>query len=42
MLDALVVGRADAVLAAGIFHYGEYRIRDVKRYLARHNVPVRL
>lgn len=42
MLDALEVGRADAVLAAGIFHYGAYRIRDVKRYLARHNVPVRL
>lgn len=42
MLDALEVGRADAVLAAGIFHYGEYRIRDVKRYLACHNIPIRL
>lgn len=42
MLDALEVGKADAVLAASIFHYGTYSIRDVKEYLAKNGVPVRL
>ena len=41
MYDALVNGRADAVLAASIFHYGEYKIADVKQYLAGRGVPVR-
>jgi len=41
MREALVEGKADAVLAASIFHFGEYRIREVKDYLAKHNIPVR-
>jgi len=42
MLDALVQGKADAVLAASIFHYGTYSIGEVKKYLAENGVPVRL
>ncbi len=41
LLAAVTVGRADAVLAASIFHYGTYRIADVKRYLESRGVPVR-
>ncbi|HOT50210.1 MAG TPA: imidazole glycerol phosphate synthase subunit HisF [Candidatus Hydrogenedentes bacterium] len=39
--EGLVEGRADAVLAASIFHYQEYTIREAKEYLAAHGVPVR-
>ena len=42
MVDVVVDGRADAVLAASIFHFGSHRIRDVKQYMAQHGVPVRL
>ncbi|MCX8035607.1 MAG: imidazole glycerol phosphate synthase subunit HisF [Candidatus Sumerlaeia bacterium] len=42
LLDAIVVGQADAVLAASIFHFGTYSIADAKNYLAKHGVPVRL
>ncbi|MGZ4961291.1 MAG: imidazole glycerol phosphate synthase subunit HisF, partial [Limisphaerales bacterium] len=42
MAAVLVEGRADAVLAASIFHYGEYTVSDVKQYLAKQNIPVRL
>jgi hypothetical protein len=42
LLAAITDGKADAVLAASIFHFGTYRIREVKEYLAGHNVPVRL
>ena len=41
-LDALQQGRADAVLAASVFHYGQIPIRELKQYLAEHGVPVRL
>lgn len=41
LADALAPGRADAVLAASIFHFGEYRVRDAKRHLAGRGVPVR-
>jgi cyclase len=41
LLDAIVVGQADAVLAASIFHFGQYSIGQAKRYLAEHGVPVR-
>jgi cyclase len=41
MVDAVVDGRADAVLAASIFHYGTYRIRDVKQYMASQGLPMR-
>jgi cyclase len=42
MCDAIVEGKADAVLAAGIFHFGTYRIREIKEYLAARGIPVRL
>jgi cyclase len=42
LYDAIVEGKADAVLAASIFHFGTYRIRRVKEYLAERGVPVRL
>jgi imidazole glycerol-phosphate synthase subunit HisF len=42
MVDAVVDGKADAVLAASIFHFGTYRIREVKEYMAAHGLPVRL
>jgi len=41
MVDVLRQGRADAVLAASIFHFGEYSVADVKRFLADHGIPVR-
>ncbi|KPJ58639.1 MAG: imidazole glycerol phosphate synthase [Planctomycetes bacterium DG_23] len=42
MYEALTEGKADAALAASIFHYGEYSIREVKEYLKERGVPVRL
>ncbi|MEX2245845.1 MAG: imidazole glycerol phosphate synthase subunit HisF [Dehalococcoidia bacterium] len=42
MVDAIVEGKADAVLAASIFHFGEYSIGETKRYLAAHGLPMRL
>jgi cyclase len=42
MADVLQNAGADAVLAASIFHFGEYTVGDVKRYLAARGVPVRL
>ena len=39
--EALTVGKADAVLAASVFHYREISVMDVKRYLRDKNVPVR-
>ncbi len=42
MIDAIVEGHADAVLAASIFHFGTCRILDVKRSMAQAGVPVRL
>ena len=38
----LLEGRADAVLAASIFHFGEYTVADVKQFLASRQIPVRL
>jgi imidazole glycerol-phosphate synthase subunit HisF len=40
--DGLVEGRADAVLAASIFHFGEHTVPEAKRYLRARGVPVRL
>ena len=42
MAEVLLAGRADAVLAASIFHYGTYTVGDVKKFLAGRNIPVRL
>ncbi len=41
LYDGLTVGNADAVLAASIFHFGEFRICDVKQYLHSKGVAVR-
>ena len=41
LVDVLERGKADAVLAASIFHFGEYTVGDVKEYLAQHGIPVR-
>jgi cyclase len=42
MVDAVIRGKADAVLAASIFHFGEYTIGETKRHMAAHGLPVRL
>ncbi|SRR5579883_542635 len=42
MAAVLLEGRADAVLAASIFHYGTYTVGQVKEFLAKHRIPVRL
>lgn len=42
LYEALAIGKADAVLAASIFHFGEYSIREAKEYLRGRGVPVRL
>ena len=41
MVDVLDRGKADAVLAASIFHFGEYTVGECKAYLAGKGVPVR-
>ena len=42
LYDGIVKGGASAVLAATIFHFGEYRISEVKKYLADKKLPVRV
>jgi len=42
LAEVLKRGKADAVLAASIFHYEQYSIRQVKEYLAERQIPVRL
>ena len=42
MAAVLLEGKADAVLAASVFHYGTYTVGDVKKFLAQKNIPVRL
>jgi cyclase len=42
LVDGVVEGKADAVLAASIFHFGEYTIPEAKAYMAKHGVDVRL
>jgi cyclase len=39
--DALTIGKADAVLAASVFHYGKYTVSEVKEYLSQNNIPIR-
>ena len=41
LADAVLIGRADAALAASIFHFGEYTIQETKRLMAARGVPVR-
>jgi cyclase len=42
LYEGIVYGKADAVLAASIFHYREYTIREAKEYLKNKGVAVRL
>lgn len=42
LVEVILEGKADAVLAASIFHYGEYTIHEAKRFMASRGVPVRL
>ena len=42
MAAVLLEGKADAVLAASVFHYGTYTVGQVKEFLAKHDIPVRL
>ena len=42
LYEAIKTGGASAVLAASIFHYGEYTIKETKEYLKSKNVPIRL
>jgi cyclase len=42
MLDVLNEGRADAALAASIFHFRQHSVKQVKAYLHDHGVPVRV
>ena len=38
--DGFTKGKADACLAASVFHYGEFTVRDVKEYLRGRDIPV--
>lgn len=42
LVDAIKVGKADAVLAASIFHFGEYTIAQTKKLMSEHGISVRL
>ena len=42
LADAIEFGKADAVLAASIFHFGEYTIQETKEAMAARGIPVRL
>jgi cyclase len=42
LADAITKGKADAALAASIFHFGEYTIQETKRLMAERGIPVRL
>jgi cyclase len=42
LYKALIDGKADAVLAASIFHFGTHTIRETKEYLAKKGIPIRI
>lgn len=42
LVDGVREGRADAVLAASIFHFGEYGVGEAKKYMKQHGIEVRL
>jgi cyclase len=42
LADAILIGKADAALAASIFHFGQYTIEETKRIMAGRGIPVRL
>ncbi|MDB5762780.1 MAG: Imidazole glycerol phosphate synthase cyclase subunit [Herminiimonas sp.] len=42
LADGIKTGRADAVLAASIFHYGQHTVQEAKRFMAAQSIPMRL
>jgi cyclase len=42
LADGVLEGRADAVLAASIFHFGEFTVREAKEFMAQRGIEVRL
>ncbi len=42
LADGIKIGRADAVLAASIFHYGQHTVQEAKRFMAEQGIPMRL
>jgi cyclase len=42
LADGVLAGRADAVLAASIFHFGEFTVREAKEYMAQRGIQMRL
>jgi cyclase len=40
--DAFTIGKADAALAASVFHFGEIKISDLKHYLCNEGINVRI
>ena len=42
LLEALILGKSDAVLAASIFHFGKYSIREAKNFLKEKGISIRL
>lgn len=42
LVDGIIEGKADAVLAASIFHFGEYTIPEAKQYMREHGIEVKL
>jgi cyclase len=41
-VEGIKIGHADAVLAASIFHFGEYTVDEAKRYMQQQGIEVRL
>ena len=42
LVDGVKEGEADAVLAASIFHYGEYSIQEAKKYMQEYGIEMRI
>ena len=42
LVEGVTIGKADAVLAASIFHFGEYSVHQAKEYMAEKGITVRL
>jgi cyclase len=42
LADGVLEGRADAVLAASIFHFGEFTVRQAKQHMAKQGIEIRL
>ena len=42
LADGIKLGKADAVLAASIFHYGQHTVQEAKRFMAEQHIPMRL